>query len=375
MIRLAATTEKLQAVLGGAVATTQPQAIVCYSDQTASGYSGGVQRTALNSTTDVDILAAPAASTVRDVDYLSIYNRDTASVTVTVKYDVSATDSIIITVTLATLETLVYTHANGWTCLDASGRLKTGAQFSGTLPAANGGTGFSSYTLGDTLYADTSTSLAKLAGNTASSIKVLTQTGTGAVSAAPVWTASTGTGNAVFSASPTFTGTISCVNITPTGLVDISDASAGQIKFPASQNSSADANTLDDYEEGTFTPGVSFGGGSTGITYSAQVGSYTKVGRQVMYGIRVVLTAKGSSTGQALVTGLPFTISNITNGFFGAMFGGSALGAGVNSCQGALNPNTTTLFLQSIAAGVTTVLMDTDFTNNTALNLEGTYPV
>lgn len=124
MIRLSSTTEKLQAVLGGAVSATQPQAIVCYSDQTASGYSGGVQRTALNSTTDVDILAAPAASTIRDVDYLSIYNRDSASITVTVKYDVSATDSVIITVTLATLETIQYIHGAGWSCLDSAGKLK-----------------------------------------------------------------------------------------------------------------------------------------------------------------------------------------------------------------------------------------------------------
>lgn len=125
MIRLAATTEKLQAVLAGAIATTQPQAIVCYSDDNGTTYVGGSQRTALNSTADVDILAAPAASTVRDVDYLSIYNRDTASVTVTVKYDVSATDSVIITVTLLTLETLIYTHAGGWMVMTATGGIKT----------------------------------------------------------------------------------------------------------------------------------------------------------------------------------------------------------------------------------------------------------
>lgn len=124
MIRLTATTEKLQAVLAVAVAATQPQAIVCYSDQTATGYSGGKQVTALNSTTDVDILAAPAASTIRDVDYLSIFNRDSASITVTVKYDISATDSIIITVTLLTLETLQFVHGAGWSCLDATGKIK-----------------------------------------------------------------------------------------------------------------------------------------------------------------------------------------------------------------------------------------------------------
>src|SRR5262245_13340284 len=106
MLRLDTTTSKLQAVLAGAVATTQPQAVVCYSDDNGTTYVGGKQLTALNSTTDVDILAAPAASTVRDVDYCSIYNRDTASITVTVKYDISAVDSIIITTTIATGETL-----------------------------------------------------------------------------------------------------------------------------------------------------------------------------------------------------------------------------------------------------------------------------
>lgn len=117
--------DKLQAVLSGAVATTQPQCVVCYSDQTSSGYSGGKQLTALNGASDVDILATPAAGAVRDVDMLSLYNRDTASVTVTVKYNVSATDSIITTVTLATLETLVYTHSDGWRVIDSSGRTKT----------------------------------------------------------------------------------------------------------------------------------------------------------------------------------------------------------------------------------------------------------
>ena len=79
------------------------------------------------------------------------------------------------------------------------------------------------------------------------------------------------------------------------------------IKFPATQSASTDANTLDDYEEGTWTPALNFGGGSTGITYSGQLGTYVKIGKLVWLNCRLTLTAKGSSTGSARVTGLPFT--------------------------------------------------------------------
>ena len=58
---------------------------------------------------------------------------------------------------------------------------------SGALGATNGGTSFSSYTLGDIIYSSASNTLAKLAGNTTTTKKYLIQTGTGAVSAAPTW--------------------------------------------------------------------------------------------------------------------------------------------------------------------------------------------
>jgi hypothetical protein len=78
------------------------------------------------------------------------------------------------------------------------------------------------------------------------------------------------------------------------------------VTFPASQSASSDANTLDDYAEGTWTPGVSFGGASVGVTYNTQTGRYTKMGRLVWVEFNVVLTSKGSSVGSAAVTGLPF---------------------------------------------------------------------
>jgi hypothetical protein len=72
----------------------------------------------------------------------------------------------------------------------------------------------------------------------------------------------------------------------------------------------AAANALDDYEEGTWTMGVAFGGGTTGITYSNNTGTYTKIGRQVTVNGLITITNKGTSTGSANITGLPFSIGN-----------------------------------------------------------------
>lgn len=88
------------------------------------------------------------------------------------------------------------------------------------------------------------------------------------------------------------------------GLLDISGASAGQIKFPATQNASANANTLDDYEEGTWTPSL---GGTA--TYNAQVGVYTKIGRLVTVTGEVHVNSIGTGSTFA-ISGLPFTAAN-----------------------------------------------------------------
>jgi len=82
------------------------------------------------------------------------------------------------------------------------------------------------------------------------------------------------------------------------------------VTFPATQSASSDANTLDDYEEGSWTPAVAFGGGTTGITYSTQTGQYVKIGRFVYATFNILLTSKGSSSGSVTVTGLPFSISS-----------------------------------------------------------------
>lgn len=86
--------------------------------------------------------------------------------------------------------------------------------------------------------------------------------------------------------------------------------SGGQIAFPATAIPSAGANTLDDYEEGGWTPALKFGGNAVGMAYGTQSGSYTKIGRLLHLFAVIVLTAKGTSTGPATITGLPFSINS-----------------------------------------------------------------
>lgn len=150
-----------------------------------------------------------------------------------------------------------------------------------------------------------------------------------------------------------------------TGLLDLSGASAGQIKFPATQNASADANTLDDYEEGTFTPVFSFAGGTTGMATSVS-GNYVKIGKVVTVYIYFILTTKGSSTGQARFTSLPYTsaasqygVGCVLNNLYGVTITG----------QLALNqwntPGTTTIECWAINNGAQSTVTDTGFSNST----------
>jgi hypothetical protein len=86
------------------------------------------------------------------------------------------------------------------------------------------------------------------------------------------------------------------------------------IAFPATQSDSSDANTLDDYEEGTYTPTITVSSGTP--TYSYQQGYYTKIGRQVFGGGIIGITNNNTLTGEFRVT-LPFTIASGVYGYTG----------------------------------------------------------
>ena len=190
----------------------------------------------------------------------------------------------------------------------------------GTIIATKGGTGQTLYAVGDLLYADTTTSLAKLADVATGNALI-----SGGVSTAPSWgkigltthvsgvlpvanggtnasTASitsfnnitgysasgatgTTTTNLVFSTSPTL--------VTPT----LGAALATSIKFGS-------GTVLSDYQEGTWTPTV---GNQTVVGTFSSNGTYTKIGRQVFFRGQVIATTSISGAAGSYIRGLPFT--------------------------------------------------------------------
>jgi len=79
------------------------------------------------------------------------------------------------------------------------------------------------------------------------------------------------------------------------------------LQFPATQVASSDANVLDDYEEGTWTPVIGGATSESGQTYTQQIGNYVKFGKQVFITCDVALSAKGTITGDVVIKGLPFS--------------------------------------------------------------------
>ena len=82
--------------------------------------------------------------------------------------------------------------------------------------------------------------------------------------------------------------------------------SGAGITFPATQSASSDANTLDDYEEGTFTPALTAGTTNPTVTYVVQSGNYTRLGRVVSISARLQISAISGGSGAIRISGLPF---------------------------------------------------------------------
>lgn len=144
------------------------------------------------------------------------------------------------------------------------------------------------------------------------------------------------------------------------GAIDLSGSSAGQVIFPASQNASANANTLDDYEEGTWTPAFNYSTTpATSYASTTFTGTYTKIGRLVMLaGVATATVTLGSAAGSLQVTGLPFAAANIAGqNYYSALSWQGVTKAGYTNIVARIVSNTSVIDFAASGSGVSVSLV------------------
>lgn len=148
-------------------------------------------------------------------------------------------------------------------------------------------------------------------------------------------------------------------------------------QFPNAQVASSDGNTLDDYEEGNWTPSWTSDAGGAGTAYTAQLGVYVKVGRLVHLSAEISITAANWTGGNALLSGLPFVTDS------GAYWGGVTIGYWYNTGIGSVGYNFTLIpgdtraycYLKNniTSGGSDALLLATQIAPNTHFRLGITY--
>lgn len=154
------TTKTIQVAMSGAAATANPDFTAAFADNNGTSFVEAASDGALSGSTDVVVVAAPASGFRRIIKKIFIENKDTAAVTITVKYDNNGTQRTIAKVTLQVGDT--------WTTdgtFDTNGALKQTLgsvnlnSVTGTLGVANGGTGLTSLTAGRIPYGNGTSAL------------------------------------------------------------------------------------------------------------------------------------------------------------------------------------------------------------------------
>lgn len=180
-----------------------------------------------------------------------------------------------------------------------------GLVLAAALPVASGGTGQTTYTNGQLLIGNTTGNTLTKAALTGTANQVVVTNGTGSITLSlPQSIAAAST--------PTF------ASLTLTSLLSVP-----QIAFPAAQSASADPNTFDDYEEGTWTPVLSSAVNLTGTSITG-TSRYTKSGNVVIAKFTISATVTNNTTLTAIEFTLPYNCPYFSDGM---TFGGCSVWA------------------------------------------------
>jgi hypothetical protein len=143
------------------------------------------------------------------------------------------------------------------------------------------------------------------------------------------------------------------------------------ITFPATQSASSDANTLDDYEEGTWGSGAGITMDSGSVTLSGVSQTYTKIGRQVNVNFNATIASISSPSGAAYLPNLPFVAANSVGISFWAQLMASSA---TTSLQGRILSGEQRVRLSRFLAGAQTA-MGADFIVGAEIAIQATYIV
>ena len=164
-------------------------------------------------------------------------------------------------------------------------------------------------------------------------------------------------------------------NLTVTGTATIT---SGQIVFPASQNASTDANTLDDYEEGTWTPAFTGASSNPSGSFTEQHGEYIKIGRYVWINCIIHMNASGGSGGgSASIGGLPIAPDGDTTVYYEPMTIGFTFGLGTSLYQAMTQGQTAYVYLLGEPSSGARVHVDVDniVSSDCRITISGHYKV
>lgn len=124
MIILANTTDKLQTILTAAKTTNDMPVVCSYRDISTTGFTAGRKVTTTSGSTAMDIVDVPSSNTQRVIDYISVYNADTAVKTITIRYNANGTTYKIYESIIGVGEKIEYAEGKGWTIYSVGGAKK-----------------------------------------------------------------------------------------------------------------------------------------------------------------------------------------------------------------------------------------------------------